>query len=82
MSYNRFTTLQASMFNEAIFQEILLPSSGTLQDDGRSISRNVALLNILVHYLINLLLNIKRQTKIFLISYGLCYLIIVVLIII
>ena len=34
------------MFNEATFREILLPSSG---DDGRSISRNVASLNILVH---------------------------------
>ena len=34
-----------SMFNEATFWEILLPSSC----DGRSISWNVALLNILVH---------------------------------
>ena len=40
------------MFNEATFREILLPSSG---DDGRSISRNVASLNILVHDVINLL---------------------------
>ena len=40
------------MFNEATFQEILLPSS---PDDGRSISRNVASLNILVHNVIKLL---------------------------
>ena len=47
------------VFNEATFREILLPScatwSFTLPDDGRSISRNVAALNILVQDLINLL---------------------------
>ena len=45
------------MSNEATFREILLPSSGTMigPDDGRSISRNVASLNILVHDVINLL---------------------------
>ena len=40
------------MFNEATFREILLPS---LPEDGRSISQNVASLNILVHDVINLL---------------------------
>ena len=44
-----FITSRTSMFNEATFQEILLPSSG------RSISRNVASLNKFVHYVINLL---------------------------
>ena len=40
------------MFKWATFREILLASSG---DDGRSISQNVAHLNILVHDVINLL---------------------------
>ena len=39
------------MFNEATFREIHLPQL----DDGRSISRNVDSLNILVHDVINLL---------------------------
>ena len=38
----------SKMFNEAMFQEIPLP------DDGGSITRKVASLNILVHDLINL----------------------------
>ena len=40
------------MFNEATFREIFLPSSG---NDGRSIPRNVASLNTLVHDVVNLL---------------------------
>ena len=45
------------MFNEATFREILLPSwmLDHLPDLGRSISQNVALLNILAHDVINLL---------------------------
>ena len=43
--YNNFIMSWASMVNEATFREILLPSSG----DRRSISRNMALLNILAH---------------------------------
>ena len=39
-----------------MFQEILLPSSLTLHNDGSSISPNVASLNILVHDVINLYL--------------------------
>ena len=39
-----------------MFQEILLPSSVTLHNDGNSISPNVASLNILVHDVINLYL--------------------------
>ena len=42
----------ASMFNEATFREI---RKSTSPNDGRSISRNVASLNIIVHDLINLL---------------------------
>ena len=40
------------MFKKATFREILLPS---LSSDGRSISRNVAFLNILVHDVLDIL---------------------------
>ena len=60
----RLITLWRSVFNEATFQEMLLPSSSMLYNDGRSILQNVASLNILIHSVINLYL--KRQTKIFL----------------
>ena len=45
------------MFNKATFGEIPIPSSGNIiiYDDGKSISRNVASLNKLVHDVLNLL---------------------------
>ena len=45
------------MFKWATFREILLASSG---HDGRSISRNLAHLNILVHDMIDLLYYVVR----------------------
>ena len=48
-------TSWTSMFNEATFQEILLPSSSAPLWEKYSISRNVASLNILVHDVKNVL---------------------------
>ena len=44
-----------SVFNEAKFRVILLPSSDNV-NDGRSISQNVASLNTLVHDVTNFII--------------------------